>query len=178
MNNAERSSVAECWGAHKTDPGVAGSIPAAWPSHSPTFGRGVLHCKVCSKELTGQQRSYCSQTCMAKGYQAKPEAFWSKVDKTDPSGCWPFKGFIKWDGYGWVHRQGKNMAAHRYAWMLTHGEPPAGMHLLHTCDNPPCCNPSHLRLGTHLENMADRVAKGRHRMGRIYPDRVRPKRAA
>jgi hypothetical protein len=54
------------------------------------------------------------------------------------------------------------MTAHRYAWILAHGEPPDDIHILHQCDNPPCCNPSHLRLGTHADNMADQRAKGRH----------------
>jgi hypothetical protein len=88
--------------------------------------------------------------------------FWQKVDLSKPNGCWPYLGFRKWDGYGWVHRDGKNMTAHRYAWILKHGKPPEGMHILHICDNPPCCNPAHLRLGTHAENMADCRAKGRN----------------
>ncbi len=75
----------------------------------------------------------------------------------------------------------KNVAAHRYAWILTHGEPEAGQHVLHKCDNPPCCNPAHLRLGTHDQNMAEMAAKGRQNGGSLktrkpvlWPDRVRP----
>ena len=132
-------------------------------------------CPKCKRELrmAGAHTLHCGTDLSAR-------LFWKKVEKTDS--CWLYRGFIKWDGYGWVSRyvEGKprQLTAHRYAWILTHGEPPEGAHILHTCDNPPCCNPSHLRLGTHQENMADRVAKGRHMMGRIYPDRVRPKRAA
>ena len=114
--------------------------------------------------------------------------FWQKVDLSKPNGCWPYKGFRKWDGYGWLQRyidgKPKNLTAHRYAWILTHGQPPEGMHILHTCDNPPCCNPAHLRLGTHDENMADMKAKGRNSKGYrkhghpvLHPDRVRPRRA-
>ena len=115
--------------------------------------------------------------------------FWQKVDLSNTRGCWPYMGFRKWDGYGWVQRyvngKPKNMTAHRYAWILTNGPVPDGMHLLHTCDNPPCCNPAHLRLGTHDENMAEMAAKGRSNGGHVtkrkpvlWPERIRPRRAA
>lgn len=52
--------------------------------------------------------------------------------------------------------------AHRVAYVLAEGEDPGVGVLRHTCDNPPCCNPNHLLLGTHADNMADKVAKGRH----------------
>lgn len=53
--------------------------------------------------------------------------------------------------------------AHRQTWVFTHGQIPHGLHVLHRCDNPPCCNPAHLFLGTNLDNIADRVRKGRSR---------------
>ncbi len=117
------------------------------------------------------------------------DLFWHRVDKTGPNGCWLYMGFRKWDGYGWLARivngRQRNMTAHRYAWILTHGEPPAGMHILHQCDNPPCCNPSHLRLGTHQENMKEMKDRGRSNGGYpgtrrpvLHPDRVRPRRQA
>lgn len=136
------------------------------------------------------KQKYCSQVCMGKSYRATPDRFWEKVDKSaGPDGCWPYMGFRKWDGYGWLARtidgKQKHMTAHRCAWILTQGFPPEGMHLLHKCDNPPCCNPTHLRLGTHDENMDDMRKRGRNNSGQIkkykpvlHPNRVRPKRAA
>lgn len=55
--------------------------------------------------------------------------------------------------------------AHRVAYDLLVGEIPAGMHVLHRCDHPWCVNPEHLFLGTHQDNVADMVAKGRNRPG-------------
>jgi len=129
-------------------------------------------------------KKYCSRACSRIGQfgAADPvESFWLKVDKNDANGCWLYTGFRKWDGYGWLNRKvnGKprSMTAHRYSWILAHGEPANGLHILHRCDNPPCCNPDHLFLGTHQDNMNDRVAKGRSH-GTLYPDRVRPRREA
>lgn len=51
--------------------------------------------------------------------------------------------------------------SHRVAWELTHGPIPDSLHVLHRCDNPPCCRPAHLFLGTHVVNMADRSSKNR-----------------
>lgn len=97
------------------------------------------------------------------GTGSSERRFWEKVEKTDS--CWLYRGFIKWDGYGWLCRNGRYMTAHRYSWILAHGHPPEGAHILHTCDVPACCNPAHLRLGTHEDNMADMKAKRRQAFG-------------
>jgi len=64
-------------------------------------------------------------------------------------------------GYGAFGFDGKVQKAHRVAYMLTHGPIPDGGHILHSCDNPSCVNPDHLRVGTHTENMRDKLARGR-----------------
>lgn len=67
-------------------------------------------------------------------------------------------------GYGAFRiSNGPTLPAHRVAWSLTNGrEIPDGLCVMHKCDNPPCCNPAHLRLGTVAENNADRARKGRN----------------
>jgi hypothetical protein len=98
-----------------------------------------------------------------KGRPARPaaERFWENIDKRSPDECWPWKLKPDTFGYGRMKIKGKMKGAHREAWELTNGEIPAGMWVLHSCDNPPCCNPAHLFLGTSLDNARDRAAKGR-----------------
>lgn len=91
------------------------------------------------------------------------ERFWSKVDRRGPDECWPWTstkarryGIFRFD---WRERRMRR--AHRVAWEFSLGPIPDGMVVMHICDNPPCCNPTHLRLGTQLENIADRDRKGR-----------------
>ena len=55
-----------------------------------------------------------------------------------------------------------NQRAHRIAWEFENGPVPDGMCVCHSCDNPPCCNPKHLFLGSHQDNTQDMMKKGRH----------------
>jgi hypothetical protein len=67
-------------------------------------------------------------------------------------------------GYGVVKLPGKKKPglAHRVALELKLGrEIGNGLCALHSCDNPPCCNPNHLREGTHVDNVNEKVGKGR-----------------
>jgi len=87
--------------------------------------------------------------------------FWSKVDKADDNSCWLWKGARNKKGYGMFRLWPKMIRAHRVAYQLTHGEIQEGLLVCHTCDNPPCCNPSHLFLGTVQDNVNDKMKKGR-----------------
>lgn len=84
-----------------------------------------------------------------------PERFWAKVDTSGE--CWEWQAFRDPNDYG---RFEKRLAS-RVAYELTNGAIAQGLHVLHSCDNPPCCNPAHLFLGTHADNMHDMAVKGR-----------------
>jgi len=75
-------------------------------------------------------------------------------------GCWEWHLRLLSDGYGQVMYEGVMWRAHRLALVLD-GDDPTGSLVLHSCDNPPCVNPDHLRIGTHVDNHNDMVERGR-----------------
>lgn len=95
------------------------------------------------------------------------DRFWSKVDRRGPGECWPWTAAVrrKDEGYGAFWYEGRHHPAPRMALVLTGVEVPAGMVACHRCDNPSCCNPGHLFVGTPQDNDADRVAKKRQAYG-------------
>lgn len=70
---------------------------------------------------------------------------------------------ISSNGYGAAWRDGRQMSAHRMIWEAVNGPIPAGLYVLHRCDVKACVNLDHLFLGTPLDNMRDKIAKGRAR---------------
>lgn len=90
------------------------------------------------------------------------ERLWTKVAITaNPDLCWEWQASLHKNGYGRIKDKRFVSLAHRIAWELTYGKIPDGLWVLHRCDNRKCCNPKHLFLGTHQDNMADMVSKFR-----------------
>lgn len=87
--------------------------------------------------------------------------FWSKVDKNGANGCWNWQGWKDRQGYGHAIIKRRKVKAHRFSWMIYNAVIPAGLCVLHKCDNPSCVNPEHLFLGTRKDNAVDKMNKGR-----------------
>jgi hypothetical protein len=93
--------------------------------------------------------------------------FWSKVDRRGVDECWPWTAGVrrKDEGYGAFAFNGQHQPASRVSWILAFGSIDGNLEVCHRCDNPSCCNPNHLFLGTRKDNNDDKVAKRRHAFG-------------
>ncbi len=107
---------------------------------------------------------------------------WSKIAKSTADTCWDWTGGTNSQGYGWLRVGSRKdntrtmVLAHRLVYMLQVGDV-GTLDVLHTCDNPLCCNPAHLFLGTHQDNMADKAKKLRTGVAKLTPELVRQIRA-
>lgn len=99
---------------------------------------------------------------LVQSTESSIDRFWSKVDKRSPESCWEWTAKANSKGYGTIRVGGKTTIASRFSYALVNGPIPEGLIICHKCDNPPCVNPSHLFLGTHLDNCIDKYIKKRN----------------
>ena len=97
------------------------------------------------------------------------ERFWMRVNVKNEEECWKWLGSFSSTGYGQIVVNGKNSRTHRVSWVLHYGDIPKRLHVLHKCDNRWCVNPRHLYLGTNLDNIKDKISRGRHSKGTMRP---------
>lgn len=127
-------------------------------------------CKTSMKYLS---RGYCRKHYMRLYRHGAPERIMNTPretpikgrieavgwDVTD-AGCWEYR-VLNSNGYGTVYFEHHHHLVHRVMYELACGPIPEGLDLRHGCDNPPCCNPGHLEVGTHAQNMRDAVERER-----------------
>lgn len=112
----------------------------------------------------------------------EPVDVFAYIDMRGPDDCWPWTG--PWGGRAGQERRpyfqadGRRTMAYRWVWELVHGERlPRSQQLLHSCDNGSyptgCCNPAHLRRGSHQENMNDMVSRERHGLPKFAVNGIR-----
>lgn len=105
------------------------------------------------------------------------KSFWSKVDVRGLDDCWNWTAALSQRGRPVFSPQvcrklGISYLAYRISWILSNGVIPWGKNVLHSCDNPRCCNPRHLWLGTSRDNTQDMFNKGRSGKSKLSPDQV------
>lgn len=128
-------------------------------------------CKECGNEFLVRNYQlkigtglYCSHKCASKNQKVESleNRFWKLIDKKEENECWAFLGSKNKDGYGRMSKGNSKLdSAHRISYELHKGIIPEDMVVMHICDNPSCCNPKHLVLGTQNDNIQDMISKGR-----------------
>lgn len=139
-------------------------------------GRSRWLCRcACGADVTvssSHLRSGATKSCgclrrelSAERRTASAAPFESRLREDPNTGCIEWQGSRDRDGYGTLRSGRKDHKAHRVAYEKAHGPIARGLSVCHRCDNPPCCNPAHLFLGTPRDNTHDAVRKGRNARG-------------
>jgi HNH endonuclease len=123
--------------------------------------RHEAYCNTCKPIYRSMQNAKLPRKHYAK---TLTEYFNKRVVRREPDACWEWQGWRDDNGYGKGSFQGQEFRAHRLSYELHTGPLLTTDIVMHTCDNPPCVNPHHLKKGTKRDNMLDARSKGRHKL--------------
>lgn len=173
--------------------GATNTIPTLTRSLDSTkegLAMNATHCLNCQAPLaptfrSGRPRQTCNSECLkalrraryAKNPRprvARPtprDRLYQRLTETQ-TGCLEWAGYRNSSGYGQIGINKRVVLTHRLAWEIANGPIPDGLVVRHRCDNPPCANVDHLELGTHADNVADAVERGRSARGLRLPQTV------
>lgn len=120
------------------------------------------------------KRRFCSQSCHKQSTRISlAEAYERHVIRRGATECWGWTGPTASGGYGRFTHNAKQWRANRASVEIHTGVPvPDDMFVCHHCDNPPCTNPAHLFVGTHLDNVRDAISKGRAPRAQVTAEQV------
>lgn len=138
-------------------------------------------CARCGASFSAYRRTqlFCSIACRTTAPRgqaileldaAMGVRFWGHVERRSTADCWPWLRAKDRDGYGVFRVRTGNIGAHRVALALSAGGIDAKATVCHRCDNPSCCNPAHLFVGSSRDNTRDMMAKGRQGWGDRGPN--------
>jgi hypothetical protein len=160
-------------------------VPSQLKRKDRTVGRTCPQCgndfRVRLCYLKGPNRAlYCCRACRTEARRASAcERAWQRLQaRLERRGnCLVWTGPVDKDGYGEIYDGTKRIRVHHLAWVRVNGPVPEGILLRHVvCDNPPCCEESHLAPGTQADNIADRHQKGRDARGDRHGSKTHPER--
>ena len=168
MNKAEKSAYNRAYGIANKE-----RIEAKRAARRAGLGENVRRCSVpgcdgiydshgmCGKHYMAFRRNGDPTLILQVQHHGKTAAERLEIHTKRGPGCWEWTGLRNPAGYGLTRYEGRARLAHRVAYQLANGPIPAGMFVLHRCDNPACVRLDHLFLGSIADNNADMRAKGR-----------------
>lgn len=171
----------DCWGwigrvgadglAYLSVNGTGCSSPASrisWILHYSEVPHGARIMRRCNNKTCSNPahlEAVCTETAAAR--------IWSRINVIDDeNSCWDWTDTLTAAGYGKFTIDQKYVLPHRFVYEQENGPIPEGMFIMHMCDRPSCCRPSHLMLGTPRDNIDDMLRKGRQLSGERNPAAV------